>query len=83
MIFTDFYWLYLTYGGLNTTGGYNIRLFSSNNLFGPYTAPAGCMAQNSGVDVEKYGVKLIGNYQFGGQQGYHSTGHNSSFISDN
>ena len=80
--FTKFYWLYLTYGGLTTTGGYNMRLFRSNKLFGPYTDPAGRMAQNSGVDVGKYGVKLIGNYQFAGQPGYRSAGHNSAFISD-
>ena len=80
--FTKFYWLYLTYGGLTTTGGYNMRLFRSNKLFGPYTDPAGRMAQNSGVDVYKYGVKLIGNYQFAGQPGYRSAGHNSAFISD-
>ena len=80
--FTKYYWLYLTYGGLTTTGGYNMRLFRSTKLFGPYVDPAGRMAQNSGVDVYKYGVKLIGNYQFSGQPGYRSAGHNSAYISD-
>ncbi|MCR5415462.1 MAG: family 43 glycosylhydrolase [Pseudobutyrivibrio sp.] len=79
---TGYYYLYETYGGLTTTGGYNMRMFRSKNVFGPYVDPAGNEAQNSGVDCYKYGVKLIGNYQFYDQPGYRAAGHNSAMITD-
>ena len=79
---SGFYFMYETYGGLITTGGYNMRLFRSKTLAGPYVDPAGNWAQNSGADCYKYGVKLIGNYQFKNQIGYRSAGHNSALITD-
>lgn len=79
---TGYYWLYETYGGLTSTGGYNMRLFRSKNVYGPYVDAAGNNAANSGVDNDKYGVKLIGNYQFLNQPGYRAAGHNSALIDD-
>ena len=79
---SGFYWLYETYGGLFHDGGYNMRLFRSKHLYGPYLDPAGNQAQNSGANCYKYGVKLIGNYQFSGQPAYRSAGHNSFLITD-
>jgi beta-xylosidase len=79
---TGYYYMYETYGGLTTTGGYNMRLFRSKNVFGPYVDPAGNEAGESGVNCYKYGVKLIGNYQFYGQPGYRAAGHNSAMITD-
>ena len=77
---SKFYFLYITYGGFTAAGGYNMRLFRSKNLYGPYVDPAGNHAQNSGINCYKYGVKLIGNYKFSNQIGYRSAGHNSFFI---
>ena len=57
-----------------------MRLFRSKNLVGPYLDPAGNKAYDSRVDCYKYGVKLIGNYQFKNQPGYRSAGHNSALI---
>ena len=79
---SGYYWLYITYGGFMHDGGYNMRLFRSKHLFGPYMDPAGNQVQNSGVDCYKYGVKLIGNYQFSNQKAYCSAGHNSFMITD-
>ena len=79
---SGYYYLYETYGGLTTTGGYNMRMFRSKNVYGPYVDPAGNEAQNSGTDCYKYGVKLIGNYQFYNQPGYRAAGHNSALITD-
>lgn len=79
---TGYYYMYETYGGLTTTGGYNMRLFRSKNVYGPYIDPAGNEAGKSGVNCYKYGVKLIGNYQFYGQPGYRAAGHNSAMITD-
>jgi beta-xylosidase len=63
-------------------GGYNMRLFRSKHLFGPYMDPAGNQAQNSGVNCYKFGVKIIGNYQFSNQPAYRAAGHNSFMITD-
>lgn len=77
---SGYYYMYETYGGLTRTGGYNMRLFRSENITGPYVDAAGNQAQDSGVDHYKYGIKLIGNYQFYNQRGYCAAGHNSAFI---
>ena len=79
---SGFYFMYETYGGLLAAGGYNMRLFRSKTLFGPYVDAAGNWAQKSGADCYKYGIKLIGNYQFKGQPGYRAAGHNSALITD-
>ena len=79
---SGFYFMYETYGALITTGGYNMRLFRSKTLAGPYVDAAGNYAQNSGKDCYKYGIKLIGNYQFKNQIGYRSAGHNSALFTN-
>ena len=77
---TDYYYLYETYGGLTATGGYNMRLFRSKNVEGPYLDAAGNNAADSGTDNYKYGIKLMGNYKFFNQQGKRAAGHNSALI---
>ena len=79
---SGYYIFYETYGWLAATGGYNMRLFRSKNPQGPYVDPAGNQAQYNSADGDKYGVKLIGNYQFKNQPGYRSAGHNSALITD-
>jgi arabinan endo-1,5-alpha-L-arabinosidase len=79
---TDYYYLYETYGGLSTYGGYNMRLFRAKNVYGPYLDAKGNNAADSGKTAanglnEKYGIKLIGNYQFEGQPAFYAAGHNS------
>ncbi len=78
----DYYYLYETYGGLLSSGGYNMRLFRSKNIYGPYTDAAGNNAKDSGSNHEQYGIKLMGNYAFSNQPGYRSAGHNSALIDD-
>ncbi len=79
---TDYYYLYETYGGLLSGGGYNMRLFRSKNVYGPYIDAAGRNAKDSGSNNDNYGIKLIGNYAFQGQPGYRAAGHNSALIDD-
>lgn len=85
---SDYYYLYETYGYLGADGGYNMRLFRSKNVYGPYIDAAGNNAKDNGSSEIKgehsdaYGIKLIGNYQFDGQPGYRAAGHNSAFIDD-
>ena len=59
-----------------------MRLFGSKNVQGPYIYPAGNKVQFNSADGHKYGVKIIGNYQFKDQPGYLSAGHNSALITD-
>ena len=80
--FSGYYFMYETYGGLLANGGYNMRLFRAKTLQGPYYDAAGNKAQDSGANNYKFGVKLIGNYQFKNQVGYLSAGHNSVLITD-
>lgn len=77
---SGYYYLYETYGGLTRTGGYNMRMFRSKNVTGPYVDAAGRQARDNGADNDSYGIKLIGNYQFYNQRGYCAAGHNSTLI---
>ena len=77
---SGYYYLYESYGGLTATGGYNMRLFRSKNVLGPYLDAAGRNSAENGSDNSRYGIKLMGNYQFGGQQGKRSAGGNSVLI---
>ena len=79
---SGYYYFYETYGWLAATGGYNMRLFRSKNVQGPYVDPAGNQAQFNSQDGYKYGIKLIGNYQFENQPGYRSAGHNSALLTN-
>ena len=60
---TGYYYLYETYGGLTAEGGYNMRLFRSENPTGPYVDAAGGNASESGENNDNYGIKLIGKLQ--------------------
>ncbi len=74
---TGYYYLYVTYGGLAAEGGYNMRLFRSENITGPYLDAAGNNAADNRKSGDKYGIKLIGNYAFYDQLGKRAAGHNS------
>lgn len=80
---TGYYYLYETYGGLTAEGGYNMRLFRSENPQGPYLDARGNNAADSGEGNDNYGIKLIGNYGFYGQIGKRAAGHNSALIDEN
>lgn len=79
---SDYYYLYETYGGLTAAGGYNMRLFRSKNVTGPYLDAAGNNAADSSKDNNSYGIKVMGNYDFYNQQGKRSAGHNSAMIDE-
>lgn len=77
-----YYYFYETYGGLTAEGGYNMRLFRSENPTGPYLDAAGNNAADSGDSNDNYGIKLIGNYGFYNQIGKRAAGHNSALIDE-
>lgn len=88
---TDYYYLFLSFGGLDSKGGYNIRVARSKNPDGPYFDSEGKnMIDASGRDrvkVGSHGVKLIGNFNLNRENprstltyGYVSPGHNSVYY---
>ena len=76
---SDYYYLYVAYGGLSRTGGYQVRVYRSKNVDGPYV-------DNNDKELQKgnpayYGLKLSGNYMLPGlTNAYMATGHNSAFV---
>jgi len=70
---TDYYYLFLSFGGLDSNGAYNIRVARSKSPDGPYVDARGmdmtqCMGKPGVLfhdpSIQPYGTKLIGNYQF-------------------
>jgi arabinan endo-1,5-alpha-L-arabinosidase len=70
---TDYYYLFLSFGGLDANGGYNIRVCRSRNPDGPYFDALGqAMIDCGGPDgsyfddraIAPYGVKLMGGFRF-------------------
>jgi len=81
---TGYYYLWETYGGLLSDGGYNMRVFRSKSPTGPFTDPAGrsgIMDANSKLDNS--GLKVMGNYKFSSlNKAYMACGHNSVLRDD-
>ncbi len=92
---SGYYYMYVSYCGLNATdgfSGYQMRLFRSKNITGPYTDASGNYAirRYDGDDQSVKGIKIMGNYNFsslatapsttGCQNGYRSPGHNSALV---
>ena len=81
----DFYYLFITYGGLEQAGGYQMRVFRSQNPDGPYTDPKGTNAiftaykLNFGPSSDNRGENIFGAYGSWGNMsdGERSQGHNS------
>lgn len=70
---TDYYYLFLSYGGLDANGGYNIRVARSKHPAGPFEDSEGkAMLDAQGTPgvlfddpaYAPYGVKLMGNHEF-------------------
>ena len=70
---TDYYYLFLSFGGLGADDGYNIRVCRSKSPDGPYEDALGQDMRQCGgrpgtffndPDYEGYGVKLMGGYCF-------------------
>ncbi len=77
----DKYYLFLSYGGLESTGGYNIRVFSSDSPEGPFVDVAGRKALSGGGTNEKIGNRLMTYYKWSFMDyGYVAQGHNSAFV---
>lgn len=82
----DYYYLFISYGNLEAAGGYNMRVFRSENPDGPYVDALG----NSSF-YDKYifnynhsvGYRLFGGYKWRSYNiGQVAQGHNSAFVDD-
>ena len=81
----DYYYLFMSYGGLDQNGGYEMRVFRSEKPDGPYKDPGGRDAVytsyvlNFGPSATARGAKLLGPYSDWGfmPQGERAQGHNS------
>ncbi len=88
----DRYYLFVTYGGLTSTGGYNMRVFSSAKVTGPYydlsgqdaryTSSSSINNNNCCGTVNGYvGTRLMSYYRWSFMNyGYTAQGHNSAVV---
>ncbi len=81
---TGYYYLWVTYGGLFSDGGYNMRVFRSESPYGPFTDARGNTSiQTAYSDLDSTGLKVMGNYKFSTlDRAYLSCGHNSVLKDD-
>ncbi len=82
------YFLFMSYGGLVSTGGYQMRVFRSDNPEGPYVDCNGTSAvfnrylmNYSATAADNRGVLLFGGYKWDPMSGAEiAQGHNSAFT---
>ena len=79
---SGYYYLYVTYGQLSANGGYNMRMFRSASVEGPYVdAKGNSPVLEKGEINSDFGIKVMGNYKFSTMlKAYKSAGHNSAII---
>lgn len=83
-----YYFLFMSYGGLKSDGGYQMRIFRSENPNGPYKDCYGTSAlfksykmNYSSTTADNRGVLLFGGYQWDAMSGAEiAQGHNSAFV---
>lgn len=75
---TQYYYLFLSFGGLDSDGGYNVRVCRSKSPDGPYEDSMGqemtdCKGPSgssfSDATAQQYGTKLMGGYKFQWEEG--------------
>lgn len=81
-----YYYLFISYAGLEATGGYQMRVYRSEKIDGPYVDQNGESAickRSQDMKKTNYGVKLFGSYDMAGLgQVQVAQGHNSAFVDD-
>lgn len=81
-----YYYLFLSYGGLVADGGYQIRIFRSENINGPYVDEVGNSAvfdhQENNL-FSSVGVRIMGSYDWSGNRETRvAQGHNSACVTE-
>lgn len=80
----DYYYLFMSYGGLAANGGYNMRVFRSDKITGPYKDYSGDDARyTAGTNniCGTVGVRLMTQYKWNTMDvAQVAQGHNSAFV---
>jgi len=95
---TAYYYLFLSFGGLDAAGGYNLRVVRSKRPDGPFVDAEGHEMTGVRADpslplfddrsIEPFGAKLMGSHLWndpageGREFGYVSPGHNSAIYDE-
>lgn len=90
LLHTNGYWyLFASYGGLQQTAGYQIRMFRSKDITGPYVDESGNTAISTKAIGNNWqsdiGIRLMSSIQWSGNNNANievSQGHNSALIDD-
>lgn len=81
-----YYYLFLSYANLEAMGGYQMRIYRSENISGPYVDQNGVSAirdHNEDMKLKDYGLKIFGSYDMYGLGSVQvAQGHNSAFVDD-
>ena len=82
----DYYYLFMSYGGLTATGGYQIRVYRSEKIMGPYEDEKGnspIYTKNTENLFSDIGIRLMGSYKLSGNAEIHvAQGHNSALLDE-
>lgn len=84
----DYYFLFLSYGGYAPDGGYNMRVFRSKDIKGPYKDVADKDARyalntKAGDTAGTTGMRIMSYYKWSfADYGYTAQGHNSAIADD-
>lgn len=82
----DYYYMFLSYGGLTAGGGYQMRVFRSENINGPYVDEAGNSAvyhKNVNNLFMTIGLRVMGSYDWTGNREIRvAQGHNSAVVTE-
>lgn len=86
-----YYYMFVTYGGLDSTGGYNIRVARAEQPDGPYLDASGRNMAEVKADpslplfddasIADSAVKLAGNHQFTRELGAPGSGSGTGYVS--
>ena len=85
----DYYFLFLSYGGYAPEGGYNMRIFRSKDIKGPYKDVADkdaryALNNKAGDTAGTTGMRLMSYYKWSfADYGYTAQGHNSATVDEN
>ena len=88
---TSYYYMFTSFGGLDATGGYNMRVARATNADGPYFDAQGNNMANvksnpakplfDDASIAPYGVKIMGNFLFERKLGDAGTGIGTGYVS--
>lgn len=81
-----YYYLFLSYAGLSAVEGYQMRIYRSESISGPYVDQNGISSirtELEDIKMKNYGLRIFGSYDMYGIETVQvAQGHNSAFVDD-